>query len=202
MSDPTKSPEKWISELNKSILLLSQNGISISEVVNLLQKNYNSKQTCWAAISRTCKNLANKKLLEVIKRNKRVVHIQTSLLGKKLIYEICDELEILSNTPKIKMYREISTKIKHKINYSSNSENLIDNDEIRKLILEILAKYGELTLHGLSYCIDIPEILLDKILNNMIDSSLILRVKDNDRDDINKFQINWKYLFLPIKKIQ
>ena len=96
MSTPTKKSEKWLSDLGKSILILSENGILISEIVNKLQKRYNSKQTCWASISRTCRILANKNLLELFKKNNRVESVQTTLKGKQLIRDLCTDLEIIA----------------------------------------------------------------------------------------------------------
>ncbi|MHA1309336.1 MAG: hypothetical protein ACTSWR_05420 [Candidatus Helarchaeota archaeon] len=201
MSTPTKKSEKWLSDLGKSILILSENGILISEIVNKLQKRYNSKQTCWASISRTCRILANKNLLELFKKNNRVESVQTTLKGKQLIRDLCTDLEIIAINQSIKKYRNISENLKEKLNFSNNNMELINSYEIKKLILEILAKYGELTLTGISQCVDLPTPILSKILDNMKENSLILQNSLSDKNDYIKYQINWKYLFLPIKNI-
>ena len=198
---PTKS-EKWISDLQKKILIISENGIYISQIVNRLQKNYNSKQTAWAAISRICKNLSKKNLLELQKKNSRVKYVQTTIQGKNLIRELCNDLEIIALNPSMRQFNDISKKIKKKINFSKNPEKLLNNEDMNKLILEILAKYGELSLKGLSHCIDLPELLLKNILNNLINSSYILRIKNPKEINDDNFQLNWGYLLLPIKNIE
>lgn len=185
-----KVSEKWLSELSKNILILSENGISISEIVNRLHKNYKSKQTCWAAISRACKKLARKNLLTLYKRNSRVQEVLTTINGKKLIHEHCSDLEILSLQGNITKFQQRSREITE----LTENENYNMNPEIKKLILQILAKYGELTLEGISYCLELPQSEVINLLDQMIRSSLILRIENLDI----KFQINWKYLFLPV----
>jgi len=201
MSVPTKSSGIKISELGKNVLILAENGISISEIVNILHKKYNSKRTCWAAVSRICKNLSQKSLLELYKKNNRVEYIQTTLQGKKLIRDICDDLEIISFGHEIEQFQKMSRIIKEQSNYSSNPMNLINNNEIKKLILQILAKYGELSRSSLARCLELDEKILSEILNSMINSSLILKLRSQNNPNIIKYQLNWKYLFLPIKNI-
>ncbi|MBD3228684.1 MAG: hypothetical protein GF329_10915 [Candidatus Lokiarchaeota archaeon] len=189
---------KWLSNLGKRILILSENGTTISKVVNILQKNYNNKQTCWAAISRACKKLSNKNLLKLFKKNNRVNSIRTTIHGKKLIRQHCTDLEILSLKQNIAKIQQKSKKIKSK----SDIDNIKDNQDVQKLILEVLARYGELDTDGICFCIKIPNPLVREILDEMVKTSLIMRINENDTSSTEKFLINWKYLFLPLKSVR
>jgi len=126
--------------------------------------------------------------------------------GKKLIRDICDDLEILSLDQYITTVHEMSAQltsmVKNDPDVLGNDENLLNSKEIQKLILEVLAKYGELSLQAISYCVNLSEDVVGAIIERMIKSSLILRVFNAQFKSDNRYQLNHKYFFIPIKNIE
>ncbi|NHI92869.1 MAG: hypothetical protein EAX96_10240 [Candidatus Lokiarchaeota archaeon] len=177
--------QKKIGATGEKILVYCINGRSMADLVDLMLEQYSSRDTCWAAISRTVKRLASLDLIED-KEKERFNFIKTTSKGRLLVQEKIP-LELISDD-----------RIKFLIQEMKSRE--LDLDKLKELILEILSKFGRQTANDLSKFLQISSDIIVKVLNEMDDKLKKEVIIVNEKEETYYF-INWKLIFSPIKKI-
>ncbi len=157
----------------------------MKDLVDLMLENYSSRDTAWAAISRTVKKLASLKLIED-KENDRFSYIKTTLKGKMIVQESIP-LELVADDRIKFLIKELKTRD-------------FDSSKLKEIILELFSKYGKLSFEDLNNLLQLPKDILENELNDMKDKLKKEIIKVDEKEQIYYF-INWKLLFSPIKDI-
>ncbi|MHA1144192.1 MAG: hypothetical protein ACTSRW_05595 [Candidatus Helarchaeota archaeon] len=160
-----------LSKTAKRVLLQGIDGITIKELVDALEDNYKSRDACWAAISRLTKKLNERGLIK-LQGGKRSRFLTTTIDGKLQVQK-----EIPFNLPP-------RSRLKSSARTAINSEVQV---KLEDLILEILAKHGELTIRH------IFQLTRKKILSR--------EIKIIKQTRIPYYYLNWTLVHEPLAKI-
>ncbi|MHC1591484.1 MAG: hypothetical protein ACXQS8_05320 [Candidatus Helarchaeales archaeon] len=177
---------RWLSDTAKKVLLHGIDGISIKDLVDELEGNYKSRDACWAAISRLTKSLNEKGLIQIQGKN-RTRFLITTLKGKDKIKK-----DLPLNLPeKIRLKTSANSVVK------SNSSDKLDD-----LIMEILAKRGELTIQDLSNFLNVDENVLSLRVENLVRKKILTKeTRMIKKNSIEFYYLNWTLVHGPISKI-
>ncbi len=175
-----------LSKTAKRVLLQGIDGITIKELVDALEDNYKSRDACWAAISRLTKKLNERGLIK-LQGGKRSRFLTTTIDGKLQVQK-----EIPFNLPP-------RSRLKSSARTAINSEVQV---KLEDLILEILAKHGELTIQDLANFLDVEEQVISRHVFQLTKKKILSReIKIIKQTRIPYYYLNWTLVHEPLAKI-
>lgn len=176
----------WISETARSVLLHGIEGISIKELVDVLENNYKSRDACWAAISRLTKKLNDQGFIE-LQGEKRARFLITTVKGKSQIGR-----DIILKLP-------IQTRLK------DGAKRILKTgvrDKLEDLILELLAKRGELTIRDIANYLNVQDSIVSSEVQHLSEKEILTKdIKKIKQVEVPFYHLNWRKALGPLSKI-
>ena len=176
----------WLSDTARDVLRYGIEGITIKDLVDAFENKYKSRDACWAALSRLTKKLNAQGYITLL-GGRRTRSLITTIKGK-------DQIK-----------RDLSLKLPTQARlrlHGKKSATLDSTNKLEELLLEVLAKYGELTIQDLATSLQVEETKISNIVQQLWEKRILFKAtKTIGQVEVQLFYLNWKLAHEPLHKI-